>query len=111
MESKNSMDRRRFIGTAVATAATITVVPRHVLGGAGYVAPSDKITVVQVGCGTQGLREMAQLLQNPDLQLVAVCDVNKFTTDYLDWSGIRSAKRLMIPAGGRISRVSPGEGI
>lgn len=86
MESKNSMDRRRFIGTAVATAATITVVPRHVLGGAGYVAPSDKITVVQVGCGTQGLREMAQLLQNPDLQLVAVCDVNKFTTDYLDWS-------------------------
>jgi predicted dehydrogenase len=95
MESKNSMGRRKFIGSAVATAATITVVPRHVLGGVGYVAPSDKITVANIGCGTQGLREMPGLLQNPDLQVVSVCDVNKFTTDYLDWSsnGIRNSMR------------------
>ena len=48
------MNRRKFIGSAAATAATITVVPRHVLGGSGYVAPSDKITVANIGCGTQG---------------------------------------------------------
>ena len=95
MESKNSMNRRKFIGSAVATAATITVVPRHVLGGTGYVPPSDKITVANIGCGTQGLREMPGLLQNPDIQVVAVCDVNKFTTNYLDWSseGIRNSIR------------------
>ncbi len=86
MAAKNSMNRRKFIGSTIATAATITVVPRHVLGGSGYVAPSDKITVANIGCGTQGLREMPGLLQNPDIQVVAVCDVNKFTTDYLDWS-------------------------
>jgi predicted dehydrogenase len=86
MESKNSMNRRKFIGSAVTSAAAITVVPRHVLGGSGFVAPSDKITVANIGCGTQGLREMPGMLQNPDIQVVAVCDVNKFTTDYLDWS-------------------------
>lgn len=98
MKSKNAMDRRKFIGSAAATAATITVVPRHVLGGPGYVAPSDKITVANIGCGTQGLREMPGMLQNEDLQVVSVCDVNKFTTDYLDWSanGIkRSIQRTL----------------
>ncbi len=91
-ESKNFMNRRKFIGSAAATAATITVVPRHVLGGRGYVAPSDKITVANIGCGTQGLREMPDMLQNPEIQVVAVCDANKFTTNYLDWSpdGIRN---------------------
>ena len=95
MDPKNSMNRRKFIGSAVATAATIAVVPRHVLGGVGYVPPSDKITVANIGCGTQGLREMAEMLQNPHIQVVAVCDVNKFTTDYLDWSpeGIRNEIR------------------
>ncbi len=95
MDTNNSMNRRKFIGTAAATAATITVVPRHVLGGPGFVAPSDKITVANIGCGTQGLREMPGMLQNPELQVVSVCDVNKFTTDYLDWSaeGIRNSIR------------------
>ncbi len=95
MESKNPMNRRKFISSAVATAATLTVVPRHVLGGTGYVPPSDKITVANIGCGTQGLREMPGLLQNPDIQVVAVCDVNKLTTDYLDWSpnGLRNSIR------------------
>ena len=95
MKANNAMNRRKFIGTAAATAATITVVPRHVLGGPGFIAPSDKITVANIGCGTQGLREMPGLLQNPELQVVSVCDVNKFTTDYLDWSaeGIRNSIR------------------
>jgi len=95
MKPKNSMDRRKFISSAAAAAATVKVVPRYVLGGTGYVAPSDKITVANIGCGTQGLREMPGLLQNPDIQVVAVCDVNRLTTDYLDWSpeGLRSSIR------------------
>ena len=95
MESKNHMNRRNFIGSAIATAATFTVVPRHILGGPGYVPPSEKITVANVGCGTQGIRELPGILENTDIQVVAVCDVNKFTTDYLDWSpeGIRNLIR------------------
>ncbi len=95
MSPKKIMKRRDFISSAAATAATISIVPRHVLGGTGNVAPSDKITVANIGCGTQGLREMAEMLQNPELQVVSVCDPNKFSTNYLDWSanGIRDGIR------------------
>lgn len=78
--------RREFLGSAAAASLAFTVVPREVLGGPGYIAPSDKITLGYIGCGTQGMREMASLISNPALQIVAVCDPNKFTTDYVDWS-------------------------
>ena len=89
------MNRRHFISSAAATTATISIVPRHVLGGKGHIAPSDKVTVANIGCGTQGLREMPDMLENEHIQVVSVCDVNKFTTDYLDWSphGIRNGIR------------------
>jgi hypothetical protein len=92
------MDRRKFLGCAAATAAACTIVPRHVLGGAGHVAPSDKIAI---GCGTQGLREMFGMLAMPEVQIVAVCDPVKDGNDYVDWSkdGMRSdiAKALGEP--------------
>src|SRR5215470_16004156 len=89
-------NRRKFLGTAAATAA-FTIVPRHVLGGPGVVAPSDKITLAYIGVGTQGLREMLNLLPVPDIQIVSVCDPNKNAAEYRDWSkdgllrGIRRA--------------------
>jgi hypothetical protein len=91
MTTSKKINRREFLGSAAAASVAFTVVPRHVLGGSGYVAPSDKLTLGYIGCGTQGLREMAELIQNPALRIVAVCDPNKFTTDYVDWSlnGIR----------------------
>ena len=89
------MNRRELLGTAAASSLAFAVVPRHVLGGAGYVAPSEKVTIANIGCGTQGLREMPGMLENPDVQIVAVCDPNKFTTNYIDWSsnGIRAGIR------------------
>ena len=91
MTTSKKINRREFLGSAAAASVAFTVVPRHVLGGPGYVAPSDKLTLGYIGCGTQGLREMTELIQNPALRIVAVCDPNKFTTDYVDWSlnGIR----------------------
>src|SRR5665811_543230 len=80
------INRRDFLGSAAAASLAITVVPRQVLGGSGYVPPSDKITLGYIGCGTQGLREMTALISNPALQIVAVCDPNKFSTNYIDWS-------------------------
>lgn len=80
------INRRDFLGTAAAASMALTIVPRKVLGGEGYVPPSDKITLGYIGCGTQGLREMTELISNPALQIVAVCDPNKFSTNYIDWS-------------------------
>ncbi len=86
MAAANKINRRTFIGSAASAGLALTIVPRQVLGGPGYVAPNDKLTLGYIGCGTQGLREMATLLANPALQIVSVCDPNKFTTDYVDWS-------------------------
>src|SRR5664280_2420753 len=83
--SKN-INRREFLGSAAAASVALTIVPRHVLGGKGNIPPSDKITLGYIGCGTQGLREMTALITNPALQMVAVCDPNKFSTNYIDWS-------------------------
>jgi hypothetical protein len=95
MANSKKINRREFLGSAAAASLAFTVVPRQVLGGPGYVAPSDKITLGYIGCGTQGLREMVSLISNPALQIVAVCDPNKSSTDYIDWSlnGIRDSIR------------------
>src|SRR3989449_6183228 len=85
--------RRKFVLTGGAAAAAFTIVPRHVLGGAGFVAPSEKIVLGYIGCGTQGLREMLTMLTMPEVQIVAVCDPVKDGQDYVDWSkdGLRAA--------------------
>ncbi len=95
MTPKKSINRREFIGTTAAASLAFTIVPRYVIGGPGYVAPSDKLTLAYIGCGTQGLREMTELIANPKLQIVAVCDPNKKSTNYVDWSpnGIRDGIR------------------
>ena len=91
----NDMNRRRFLGSAAATAAGLTILPRHVLGGAGFVGPNDKINLALIGCGTQGLREILPILTLPEVQVVAVCDPNKNAAGYVDWSktGIRDTVR------------------
>ena len=80
------LSRRKFMLAGGAAATAFTIVPRHVLGGPGFVAPSEKITVAYIGCGTQGLREMPGMLTMPEVQIVAVCDPVKDGHDYVDWS-------------------------
>jgi predicted dehydrogenase len=95
MKSKKQLPRREFISATAATLATFSIVPGHVISGSGKVPPSDKITVANIGCGTQGLREMGGMLENEALRVVSICDPNKYSTDYLDWSpfGIRNGIR------------------
>lgn len=80
-----TLPRRRFLGSA-ATAAAFSIVPRHVVAGSGLTPPSEQIAIANIGCGTQGLREMRSLLQDHRLRVVAVCDPNAYSTNYLDWS-------------------------
>ncbi|WP_289029174.1 Gfo/Idh/MocA family oxidoreductase [uncultured Algoriphagus sp.] len=98
MSKSNHLNRRDFLASAATFAASFTIVPSNVIAGLGKIPPSDQLTVANIGCGTQGLREMGSLLQNPKVRVVAVCDVNKFSTDYIDWSpyGIRNDIRRTI---------------
>jgi hypothetical protein len=82
---KSNMNRRKFLGYAAVSAAAFNLVPRHVLGGPNFVAPSEKINLALIGCGTQGLTEMLGLLAMPEVQMVAVCDPNQDSNDYVEW--------------------------
>jgi len=84
--SKKQIGRRKFIQMTATGALAFSIVPRHVLGGPGFIAPSDKVTLAYVGCGTQGFREMLPLLAVPSVQIVAVCDPNRDAVGYRDWS-------------------------
>ncbi|MBL7152676.1 MAG: Gfo/Idh/MocA family oxidoreductase [Phycisphaerae bacterium] len=66
------IDRRRFLGTAAATAA-FTIVPRHVLGGAGNTPPSEKLNIAGIGIGGMGRGNLRNLKNE---NIVALCDVD-----------------------------------
>jgi predicted dehydrogenase len=80
------ISRRNFLGQAGAAAAGLTIVPRSVLGGAGQAPPSGKINMAFIGVGSQGLRVMLSFLRQEDVQAVAVCDPNRESSDYPQWS-------------------------
>ena len=69
-----SIDRRHFLKVGGA-AALFTLVPRKVLGGPGYVAPSDQLTKGIIGVGGIG-RSSYHFTSDEACRLVAVCDVD-----------------------------------
>jgi predicted dehydrogenase len=85
MSGSGPVSRRAFLaGSATTTAATL--VAPHVLGGPRHVPPSDRINVGYAGVGTQGMRQLMPALQRPELRIVAVCDPNRRSEDYVEWS-------------------------
>ena len=68
--------RRRFLQRA-ALAAAPTIVPRHVLGGSGFVAPSDTISHAVIGVGGMGNGHVSYVLRDRGARLLAVCDVDE----------------------------------
>lgn len=69
--------RRRFLKTAAGAAGTFGlpfVVPASVLGAN---APSNRINVGLIGCGHQSQRIVPSFLVHDDVQMLAVCDVNR----------------------------------
>jgi predicted dehydrogenase len=63
IEQKRKISRRKFLGGVAATTAAFTIVPRHVLGGAGYTAPSEKLNIAGVGVGGMGQRNLVRMAQ------------------------------------------------
>ncbi|MDZ7345661.1 MAG: Gfo/Idh/MocA family oxidoreductase [candidate division KSB1 bacterium] len=66
------MERRKFLG-AMAAASAFTIVPRRVLGGPGYQAPSDTLNIACVGVGGMGQNNVHEMATE---NIVALCDVD-----------------------------------
>lgn len=73
---KNSVSRRDFIRNGSLAAAGFYIVPRHVLGGKGYVPPSDKLVIAGVGAGGQGGYDIRELAKSPNAVIGYLCDVD-----------------------------------
>ena len=69
-----STTRRKFVRDTALAAASLSIVPRHVLGGPGYVAPSDQVNVALVGAGGRGKNNLKSLLPLEDVRLRAIAD-------------------------------------
>lgn len=77
MENKNhNSSRRNFLVKSSLGLAAFTIVPRYVLGGKGYIAPSDKINLGFIGCGKQSQGLGPAFLNLSDIQMVAACDID-----------------------------------
>jgi predicted dehydrogenase len=69
------LSRRQFVATSGTAAMGALIVPRHVLGGTGYRAPSDTVNVAVIGMGGQGTENVESMIEQ-GANLVAVADVD-----------------------------------
>ena len=72
MAGEKRLGRREFLARSAFAAAAFTIVPRRVLGGPGFTAPSDELTKAVIGVGGMGLGH----LRYEGSRLLAVCDVD-----------------------------------
>jgi predicted dehydrogenase len=73
-EAGAGLPRRRFLASAAAMTAGFTIVPRHVLGGRGQTAPSDKLNIAGIGVGGMGKNNLKRCATTENI--VALCDVD-----------------------------------
>src|SRR3979490_517054 len=66
--------RRQFVADTGKIGLGVMIVPRHVLGGVGYQAPSDTINFAVVGFGGMGSENALELAKTENL--VAFADVD-----------------------------------
>jgi predicted dehydrogenase len=113
MRANGTISRRQFLARTAATAASVTIVPRSILGGVDQVPPSGKINVAFIGVGSQGLRVMLSFLRQEDVQAVAVCDPNQESADYPQWSKNEfcDAVRRLLGTGSGWEWLSPNQPI
>ena len=85
MLRKKNISRRQFLKRAVrVTAGAMAfpyLVPSSALGKAGNIAPSNRIVMGVIGTGLQGVSDMRSFLGKDEVQVLAVCDVDKAHRD------------------------------
>jgi len=75
MNKNHKFTRRGFLKTSIASLTTLTIVPRYVLGGAGFTPPSEILTRAVIGTGGMGMGHVTSI--NTACKLLAVCDVDE----------------------------------
>ena len=90
-----STSRRTFLQNSALTGAGFMIVPRHVLGGPGYTAPSDQVNIALVGAGGRGKNNLKALLPLEDIRLTAIADPAEYW-DLSDFYYNTGAGRLPI---------------
>ena len=68
----SSISRRAFIRGAALAAASVSIVPRHVLGASGD-SPNEKLNIAAVGIGGMGANNIAACANE---NIVALCDID-----------------------------------
>lgn len=72
---RDGLSRRQLIRGAAASLAAVSIVPRHVLGGAGSTPPSGKPNLAGIGVGGVGHGQL-QGCERAGFNIVALCDVD-----------------------------------
>ena len=68
--------RRNFIKNTALTGAGFMIVPRHVLGGKGFTAPSDMLTIASIGVGGKGEDDINHFYSGGKANIGFLCDVD-----------------------------------
>jgi predicted dehydrogenase len=80
MSQSKTLNRRSFLKKAVGASASIVAfpyfVPASALGKNGTIAPSNRLAVGSIGTGGRGHSNMRAFMAEPEIQVVAACDVD-----------------------------------
>jgi predicted dehydrogenase len=68
--------RRGFLKSTAIAAASFMIVPRHVLGGTGFLAPSDRLIIASIGVGGKGESDIAKFYESGKANIGYLCDVD-----------------------------------
>lgn len=71
-----SQSRRDFLKKAGLAASAVTIVPRYVLGGPGFTAPSDTLYIAGIGVGGKGTSDLTGFAESPHAKIAVLCDVD-----------------------------------
>ena len=75
-DHKIGTTRREFIRNSAITAAGFIILPRHVLGGKGFIAPSDRLVIAAIGAGGKGESDIANFFKTGKADIAFLCDVD-----------------------------------
>ncbi|NND08948.1 MAG: Gfo/Idh/MocA family oxidoreductase [Saprospiraceae bacterium] len=111
MDKMKSSKRRDFLKHSGMAAASYMIVPRHVLGGRGFIAPSDTLHVAGIGAGGKGRSDISSFAESPHVKIVALCDVDdrqavESRTKFPDAPYYKDFRKMLEKEGSQIDAVS-----
>ena len=75
---KKEITRGNFLKKAALATSGFYILPRFVLGGKGFVAPSDKLYIAAIGCNGEGVNDIRHFATatKKNTEIAFLCDVD-----------------------------------